>query len=322
MFKEAAQTGTVSVSRFLIRRGFKIYPSFWVMIAVSIIWLQWHGKAIPLETLCAELFYFQNYVPGIWGHTWSLAVEEHFYFLLAGLFLILKWRTTPVHALSFQWIPNFFLTVAVLCLMLRAVTWAVIFENTNENIFWFVHADHALLDSLFFGVLLSHLWHNCWNERMKMKVLAWRIPLAFTGVCLLSPALEEAMDIQWFRIFGFILVYLGAGCLLLSSLSLDYFSCPTYVRWLASLGKYSYSVYLWHFLAGVWLTPLLGAKWNNNLAGWILNALIYFVGSWTIGIMSAFLIELPTLRCRDHWFPTSSRAQQNGFQFKHGFNFR
>ncbi|MEI9865305.1 MAG: acyltransferase [Limisphaerales bacterium] len=268
LFKEFARTGTISISRFLIRRGFKIYPPLWVMIVTTIAWVWLKGGTIPLRSLCGELFYLQNYGLQMWGHTWSLAVEEHFYFLLAGIFIVQKWRTKPGLAFDFHWIPNLFLTVAVLCLVLRAVTWAVILTPTNFNMFWFNRADHALMDSLFFGVLLSHLWHNYWDDQIKMKVFAWRGPLALIGAFLVSPIISDVIDLQWFRIFGFILIYLGAGCLLLSSLSLDYFPCPAFVRWLASLGKYSYSVYLWHIPVGYGLTPLLREKWQGNSLAW------------------------------------------------------
>jgi len=126
------------------------------------------------------------------------------------------------------------------------------------------------------------------------------------GVCLLSPILEEYMGIEWFRMFGFILVYLGAGCLVLSSLSLDDSACPTWIRWPAWLGKYSYSVYLWHVLAGLWMVPLLGSK-GESLPGRFLNTLIYFAGCWVIGIIFARLIEFPALRWRDRLFPSLSR---------------
>jgi peptidoglycan/LPS O-acetylase OafA/YrhL len=31
----------------------------------------------------AELVFLQDYIPNVWNHTRSLAVEEHFYLLLA-----------------------------------------------------------------------------------------------------------------------------------------------------------------------------------------------------------------------------------------------
>jgi peptidoglycan/LPS O-acetylase OafA/YrhL len=148
LFREAAQTGTVSLSRFLIRRGFKIYPAFWVMIACTVAWTMLHGGSISPKNLCGELFYLQNYGYRLCWHTWSLAVEEHFYFLLAGLFFILKWRARP-NRINFSAIPDLFLTVAVLCLTLRFITWVVTLGATFDNVLWFVAADHAVLDSLF-----------------------------------------------------------------------------------------------------------------------------------------------------------------------------
>jgi peptidoglycan/LPS O-acetylase OafA/YrhL len=305
LFREAAQTGTVSLSRFLIRRGFKIYPAFWVMIASTVAWTMLHGGSIPLKDLCGELFYFQNYGYRLCWHTWSLAVEEHFYFLLAGLFFILKRRAEPNGMINFNVIPDLFLTVAILCLTLRFITWVVTAGETSDNFLWFIAADHAVLDSLFFGVMLSHFWHNCWNEQMKKRIISLRWPFALAGLCLLSPGVTQIMDVQWFRIFGFILIYLGAGCLLLSCLALDYSHCPVFIRRLAWLGKYSYSVYLWHFFVGEHFYPRIEVK-LDNMSGWILNALIYFASSWGFGIVMARIIEFPALRCRDRWFPSLS----------------
>jgi peptidoglycan/LPS O-acetylase OafA/YrhL len=307
LFKESAQTGTISLSRFLIRRGFKIYPAFWAMIAFTIIWTWMHGGSISTKALCAELFYFQNYGTSICFHTWSLAVEEHFYFLLAGWFLILKWRAGSNQPINFKGIPNLFLTVAILCLALRFITWAVVLSATNENHYWFLHADHAVIDSLFCGVLLSHYWHNCWTEEMKMKIISLRLPFALAGLCLLLPGFVQVMDKQWFRIFGFILIYLGAGCLLLASLSFDYLPCPVFIKWLGWLGKYSYSVYLWHLIIGGCLFPLVDINLDNAL-GWTLDALIYFFLCWLVGIILACLIEFPVLQIRDRWFPSLAKS--------------
>lgn len=307
LFREAAQTGTVSLGRFLIRRGFKIYPAFWVMIACTVAWTLLHGGTIPLKQLLGELFYLQNYNGfRICWHTWSLAVEEHFYFLLAGLFLVLKWRARP-NRMDFSVIPNVFLTVAILCLTLRFVTWAVILSRQFDNFLWFIAADHAVIDSLFFGMLLSHFWHNCWNEVIKKRIIAMRWLFALVGVGLLSPNVAEIMSDQWYGIFGYILVYLGAGCLLLSCLAIDYFHCPIFIKWLAWLGKYSYSVYLWHFFVGEHLYPHVEIK-LVNMSGWVLNALILFTCSWVFGILMASIIEFPALRCRDRWFPSLSQA--------------
>jgi peptidoglycan/LPS O-acetylase OafA/YrhL len=87
IFRELDYKQTFNVKRFLIRRGFKIYPSFYILIFFTALLFSIKQKLI-VSDLIAEVFYFQNYHTGLWTHTWSLAVEEHFYFLLAGIFFL------------------------------------------------------------------------------------------------------------------------------------------------------------------------------------------------------------------------------------------
>jgi peptidoglycan/LPS O-acetylase OafA/YrhL len=210
--------------------------------------------------------------------------------------------------MDFAWIPKFFLAFTFFCLVTRVVVWWAVLKFSDDNALLLKDADYAVMDSLMFGVLLSHYWHNCWSLQTKTKVLACRVPLALVGVCLLSQFLPTYMGLGWYRVFGFTLVYLGAGCLVLSSLSLDS-SCPAWLRWPARLGKYSYSVYLWHILVGIWMTPLLGSK-GDNLPTRFLNAMIYLAACWVVGIVLARLIEFPALRLRDRFFPSLARSVQ------------
>ena len=93
LFQEYKQTQTVKPIRFLIRRGFKIYPLFYIMIFL-LFFIESHLNPQYYDIYKARLFnevlFIQNYHYDVTliGHTWSLAVEEHFYFALALLFFI------------------------------------------------------------------------------------------------------------------------------------------------------------------------------------------------------------------------------------------
>ena len=308
LFQEARASGSVSPGRFLVRRGFKIYPAFWIMTLGMVVWRLCRHDYFRPGALWAELLYYQNYVEGLCFHTWSLAVEEHFYFLLAGTFYVWRWRVMGGAARNFNFIPDLVLAVAVLCLVARAVTWCVCLDYTVQNQHWYLRSDLAVIDALFFGVLLAHWWYNRWDDGTKRKIIAWRWGFVLAGVLLLLPGVAPVMDLQWFNIFGFILIYLGAGCLLLGSLALSFTKPLFFIRWAAKLGEYSYSVYLWHLLVGLVLFPLVTVA-RDDLAGCLLNFTIYFVLCWVAGIALAWAIEFPVLRLRDRWFPSLARVR-------------
>ena len=239
---------------------------------------------------------------GLWYHTWTLAVEEHFYLVLAGLFLVLKRFPDANGKVRLKVIPRVVDAVILSCLGARILTWWFSAQITLDHQQWFGSVTHVRIDALFFGVWLAHGWHNCWDKALKAKLLSFRYLWAVLGFVLISPITDWVMDVETWRIFGFMVVYVGAGCLLIAALSLDYFRCPAWFNWLASLGKHSYSVYLWHMLVLAWMQPLLGTK-SSGMGIFLIKEFIYVASSWVFGIIMARIIEFPMLRLRDKLFP-------------------
>ena len=121
LFSEYKKTGSIDLPRFFIRRGFKIYPAFYVMLLTTFLVAASYGVYVPLGVWLREILFFQNYKHGIWRHTWTLAVEEHFYLLLP-LFLLALIRLSKNRSDPFRSIPFVYGVLAPVILAMRYVT--------------------------------------------------------------------------------------------------------------------------------------------------------------------------------------------------------
>lgn len=312
LFQEFKTTGSFSITRFLIRRCFKIYPAYWALFLVTLLLQEWLGAKPPAIDLWAMAFFFQNYLPLIsghgippdWGPTWSLAVEEHFYLLLAVLFWILKKLGQRSGLIRLSIIPSVFFYTALACFVLRFLTSQLIpyYDDDSCRL-----PSHLRMDSLFFGVLLAYFWHLRWTDRTKATLRkCWPIFLAL-GLGLLLPNFIWHIDSRLTTFaFADIQFYLGAGCLLVASLAMNGSKPSPFVRALAWLGKHSYSVYLWHMAILAYLVLPIQA-WNLVPAVPGLYFLVYFAASWLIGTLLAKCVEFPALAVRDRLFPTFAK---------------
>src|SRR5437763_1414572 len=84
LFSEYQRTGRIAITRFWIRRAFKIYPGFYVLLAVTaaVLAIANHPQIMLGRAVFFNIVFLQNYVTGVGivPQSWSLAIEEHFYF--------------------------------------------------------------------------------------------------------------------------------------------------------------------------------------------------------------------------------------------------
>ena len=93
LISDEFKRGQISLKSFYIRRAFRILPASIVfLLTVAILSLSGIIQ-ISLDRWLSTLFFFANYTSAesTWylGHFWSLAVEEHFYFLWPLAFIML-----------------------------------------------------------------------------------------------------------------------------------------------------------------------------------------------------------------------------------------
>jgi peptidoglycan/LPS O-acetylase OafA/YrhL len=316
LFQEYRATRGVRVGRFLLRRGFKIYPAFYTLIAVTVVADLLLARPVPPSHLLGEVFFVQNYVGGLWTHTWSLAVEEHFYLLLAVLVAGLVSRRSPSRDRGdpFAVILPLFAVVAVLALGARFVTAAI----ASPELALHLAPTHLRIDSLLSGVVLSYLFHFR-REWLAARVQSHHQMIALVSVLAVAPCLFLPVTSRVMQTIGFTSLYIGFGGLLL--LALHRAPAPAssgrphpamaafglFASALAWLGTYSYSIYLWHMPVQAWSTIVLA-----RTTGWLPPATLawclYFVEAIGAGVLMSLLIERPGLALRERLAVTAGRS--------------
>ena len=92
LLRETERSGTVSISRFYLRRALRILPAFWVYIAVLALFDHVGWVHLMSRDWIAAITYTVNFfLPTAFPvrHIWSLSVEEHFYLIWPLLFALL-----------------------------------------------------------------------------------------------------------------------------------------------------------------------------------------------------------------------------------------
>lgn len=285
LVQELLKTEHLRIGRFLFRRIFKIWPAYYVYILFQII-----ARKHPLGSFAWQnLLNIQNYAGTSLNHTWSLAVEEHFYVFLPLLLLFIYKRGS----LRKRLIP----ILASICVLVLAGRIVQVYGFQSHDPQWYTH---SRIDGLLFGVILSYLLYS--RRTLFEKISAARLPLIL--MVLPGPLLGlyggHGTRMMWS--FGYTLTYLSMGALLL--LLYGYhgsFTESRFYKAIAWVGVYSYGIYLWHLSVREPLAHLV-TRFNPNLQ-WGSLLLLQYAAAIILGVLMTKAIEFPFLRIRDRYMP-------------------
>jgi peptidoglycan/LPS O-acetylase OafA/YrhL len=325
IFKEYDRSGGFAAGRFWIRRGFKIWPAYFAayggMTVCRIAWEMFRGdqeKAsdIASNAACNALF-LQNYLPcERWSHSWSLAVEEHFYTVFAVVAGVIFWfgaRKTMDGARVLRLLTTLFIAASIVVLYLR---WRECFPDYIRNGEKAYSQSHLRMDSLLCGVFLGYV-HRYWKASIPIALTRWPVVVAALGSAVAWSALLPSGETPYSESIGLTMIYLSCGIVVASAALNPQFGLqfprPANVlfRSFAWLGVYSYTIYLAHavlfgfpgveslrqgVLAAV--NPMLG----EALTLW-LDRILFLVASVAGGVLLSHAVERPFLRLREAIFP-------------------
>jgi peptidoglycan/LPS O-acetylase OafA/YrhL len=266
LFDDIKNTGNVRLGRFYLRRAFKIYPAFYFFLLAGIL----VDPAIRKLPYWSELLFVQNYFPHVWGHTWSLAVEEHFYLALPLLLMLL------VRGKRLHWVPPIALAIGTACLAAR------VYYCSRGN--WDVTPfySHTRFDALFLGVTLGYYFHF-----HQQRFCRWTSnSLLYVGLLLILPPFVLVAHPAILYSVGLTSIACGFGCIVVWFINHERLRSPQ----IEKIGQHSYSIYLWHL-------PIVLIL-RNEFSGFF-----PFLGTlglcFIVGIVMANIVEFPLLHVRD-----------------------
>jgi peptidoglycan/LPS O-acetylase OafA/YrhL len=291
LFKEAAETGDVQIRRFYLRRAFKIYPPFWVLLAATPFIL---SEPPTNRQWAVELSFMQSYFEGIWGLTWSLAVEEHFYLLLP-LLLVLLFRTGR-HRI----VPAIGAVLLIVCTLLRYLGVRHLGAGPWDPSP--VLRSHVRMDQLFVGVVIGY-WFTRDREAAALELKRWHwLPLAAMAAGLLMVLIAPK---QVVLSIGLAVLSVGFGGLVLTAACQQPRAAGWIERALAEIGRSSYALYLWHIPMFVIFSRATGLA--PNLTALTFASYLTLTIVWSIALTRLF--EDPILAFRDRQFPGGKRNE-------------
>lgn len=318
LFRQQARLGHLRITEFLTRRAYKIYPPFWAMLICMVIFRWLSGGFFSASAIVYELLFVQNYFrPGYCVYTWSLAVEEHFYLLLAFLFWL--WPRSTVEGTAC--FPGLTQAGFLLIVCEGVLRWSLTRNGAiieTESFEW----SHLRFDGFVWGVLLAY-WYQAQPLRFLSLCQTWRWPALFTGAALLFPCfvvdfvmespviwksqLNLPIDRNWIFVYGLSLNALAGALWICSALGFSAASKSPQRRSgaLAWIGRHSYGIYLWHMLFGFYFSRIALEALSIRLSfiAWIG---IYLITSILSGVILTKLIENPALWLRDKLCPDTA----------------
>lgn len=245
MRQEMEFSAGVNIPLFYLRRALRIFPTFYLVLAVTAVFGLYVGASDPWF-LAGQALHVTNYQI-IWAgwqapiapHTdvyWSLAVEEHFYLAFPILFLFVSRRFSRAQVAA--WL----LSTCGLVLLWRCVlvfVYAAPYDRTYM-------ATDTRIDAILFGCVLA-VWGNPALDATRISEFTWKwllFPSSVVGL-LLSLGLG---DREFRETFGYTIQGLCLFPVFVSAVRYPDWGVMRLlnlkpVRW---IGLLSYAIYLVH----------------------------------------------------------------------------
>lgn len=318
LLRTYAKLGHLNLKNFYIRRYLRLTPVYYFMLVLYFVL-----GAPNSENIWANFLYINNFIEyktQAAGWTWSLAVEEQFYFIYPLILIaILKWTKYPGYCL-----------VGLLVLSFIVNAWIVLsdaqlsitpFSQVYTNDGYYNHYFTVLYDNLYtrfgglvVGCIAAYVMHY-YPERLKSAINS-SLGLSLTLLSLIIIFLFMTLPLYlpkydgygWLHILydvtNHTLFAVGIGLLILAMIlqeqrlakSLSWFFS---LRFWYPIATLSYSLYLIHLVVMIRVIPMFMQNSDYNMGQVLLYGGLVSSGiSLLIAALMYLLIEKPVMNLR------------------------
>jgi peptidoglycan/LPS O-acetylase OafA/YrhL len=301
LLRERQQTGGISLRLFYIRRILRIWPLYFLVVALGILiayamrkqsgfW--YYTQSLPWYYVTGYLLFVSNWVYAIFGAPqsicaplWTVAIEEQFYLLWPVVARMLTRR-------------GMFVAGIVTFVFATASQIGIVLTGLGYGFAYFGSTSHC--DSLALGIILALS-----VDRLPRLTRSLRLLLVTVGLI----GLPFSSWLAYQPYFPAIRGMLGRLIISLASAAILYGCMYSNNKlltsgWIVRLGKISYGLYALHFTGLLIVLSLLHPGHGFNL---LVAKALGFVMTVFLALVSYRWVESPFLRLKSRYATVPSR---------------
>lgn len=294
LLKEKRETGQIAIGKFFVRRALRIWPLYFLLIAVTPLIISWMDESSP--NYLAQLFFIGNFdiiaahsFKYPFSHFWSIAVEEQFYLIWPFVIAFVARKRL--------------LFVFLLIIIASIISRYMVF-NYWQHTFNIYYNTLCRMDTLVIGAVFAYIFES---RHISFRLKPWMLLFLYgILVCLLF----FTLSISWPTLVA-VLFKKYLYLIPLVPLTLHYISAINQKvdskihGWLSYLGKSSYGLYMIHNM--LILIVVKKIMLNNSIEeGWVFW-LVYTLMTFIIVVFSFEFYEKPFLKLKERFSVVRTR---------------
>jgi peptidoglycan/LPS O-acetylase OafA/YrhL len=276
LLDEKKRNGSINLKFFFIRRFLRLLPPLMLMMIFAVVLMFLDLIPISAIGLIYSFFYIYNFIPkanytGELAHTWSLAVEEQFYFTWPFVLAFIK-NPKIILGLTFVIVGS--------CVALFIFNQSSDLANDYHINRWFLPA----ISPIIMGAIIAIL------KDISVRFMR-SLGVFIIGLVLFLSPLYVPFELLTYLSF---IQSLGVSCILLWIYhnQSSFFIKALELKPLFYIGQISYGIYIFQ---GVFLTTGPSLKW------WMQSYPYNILLTFAVAVLSYHLIEQPILKYKEKY---------------------